>query len=189
MIRSTTSSSPELSVERVYQRTSGVANPNSSCGPAVGVMIANYYRNIRNYSSVRNSNYYGGTAKHINHMYTMMNSYFFGTNQYSLHNGLETELNLDKNLWIAKSRAYDTPGVEEPSLVNIKNAIDARYPLALLENVNYSNGLRYHWTIIVAYNSSGQIGYYDPDGSISTMKWASWSSISRTRSYTYFALK
>lgn len=149
-------------------------------------MIANYYRNVRLFSNIRNSAYYGGTAKHINHMYYMMNSYFFGTNQYSFHNGLQTEANIGGGQYVAKSRAYGTSS--EPSIANIQNAINKKYPLALLESLNYSNGLRYHWTVIAAYNSNGQVGYYDPDGSNPSMKWVSWTSIMGKRSYTYLAL-
>ena len=36
-------------ITRVWQRHSGVANPNSSCGPAIGAMIADYYKDVKGY--------------------------------------------------------------------------------------------------------------------------------------------
>ncbi|MFY0516606.1 hypothetical protein ACOMCU_02060 [Lysinibacillus sp. UGB7] len=180
-----------LSVSRIWQRQSGVANPNSSCGPTVGVMIANYYRNVRGITEVRNSGYYGNDAKHINQMYYMMNSYFWGTNQYSFHNGLETQLNLNKNQFTAKSRAYNQSGVEEPTFANVQNAINKKYPLGVIEFLNASSGeLRYHWTVIAAYNSKGEVGYYDSDGGQynTGLKFVSWSSLNGKIGYTYLAL-
>ncbi|MFJ8090329.1 C39 family peptidase [Lysinibacillus sp. NPDC095746] len=174
-----------LPVVRLYQRMSGVVNPNSSCGPTAGAMITNYYKSLG--YNVRASSYYGGNAGLINQLYYMMNSSFIGTNQYSLHNGLQTHLNLDKNLWVGKSRGHAS-GVEPPTYANVVNAIDKKYPLAMLTYLSSEDP--YHWTVINGYYSNGDISYLNPDGSSSSSTKVKASLMFESKAgYTYMALK
>lgn len=182
---STLSTDASLPVVRLYQRMSGVANPNSSCGPTAGAMITNYYKSLG--YNVRASSYYGGNAALINQLYYMMNSSFIGTNQYSLHNGLETHLNLDKSLWVGKSRGHAS-GVEKPTYANVVNAIDKNYPLAMLTYLSSDDP--YHWTVINGYYSNGDISYLNPDGSSSSSTRVKASLMFESKAgYTYMALK
>lgn len=160
-----------LPVNRVYQRLSGVANPNSSCGPAAGAMIANYYKQNRGFN-VRDSFYYGGNAKIINHLYFDMNSSIWGTNAYSFGRGLQLHLNHSMTGWrIISSSA--------PSYGSMVSAINSKYPVGAVWLV--LSGENYHWRVLNGYDSDGgqYVSYKDSDGGSTNTgnRWVSWSSI------------
>lgn len=170
-----------LPISRVWQRLANVANPDSSCGPAVGAMITNYYKtqnlNVRDYS------YYGYlNASLINHLYFDMNSHIFGTNAYSFANGLKLHLNHDMNGW-------NYNGSDAPTFGMIQTAINGKNPVAAVWLV--FSGENYHWRVIHGYDTVGgnYVGYKDPDAgeyNIDT-KWVSWSSISSKINTVYMS--
>lgn len=160
-----------LPVTRVYQRLDGVANPGSSCGPASGAMITNYYKSSRGFN-VRNYTYYKTNANFINHLYFDMNSSYWGTNAYSFGMGLQLHLNHDMTGW--KIVSSGSPGYN-----TIVGAINGKYPVGAVWLV--LSGENYHWRVINGYDSdSGQyVSYKDPDGGSTNTgnHWVSWSSI------------
>lgn len=162
----------ELPITRVWQRLTNVANPDSSCGPATGAMITNYYK-TQGYS-VRDYNYYSySNANLINHLYFDMNSSLWGTNAYSFANGLKLHLNHDMTGW-----NYNSSGA--PTFGGIQTAINGNNPVGAVWLL--LSGENYHWRLIHGYDTEGgnYVGYKDPDGGQynTSTNYVSWTSIS-----------
>lgn len=79
-----------LNVQRIYQRSSGINNPDSACGPTTGAMITNYYKQLG--YNVNDSSYYGGDAALVNHLYSEMQTLIGGTTATGYGSGLENHL-------------------------------------------------------------------------------------------------
>jgi hypothetical protein len=163
--------------------------PNSSCGPVAAAMIVKYYNEVRGLN-VRN---YPASSTVINSLYNIMNSRVWGTNQYSFHNGGQAYFNLNQNLFVARSRVYGSSTMDEPSFINVKNAINKRYPLAVIRHADvsqiWSGQTGYHWIVIYQYHdASSKVVYQDPAKSEGYHS-ISFSSLAGKIGYTYFALK
>lgn len=171
-----------LSITRIWQRAQHVANPNSSCGPASGAMIANYYGQVRGFN-VRTTPYYANVGTFINHLYFDMNSLPIGTNSFSFLNGLTLHLNHDVNQWEGVRNG-------EPTFANVINAINKHYPVAYVTRLG--NGEDYHWRVIKGYKKpQGQVIYKDSDGGESNYGdlVATWSLIQNQITTVYFRMK
>jgi hypothetical protein len=159
---SISATSKELSVTRVWQRASGVSNPNSACGPATGAMISNYYGKTYN---IRTSSYYGGDANLVNHLYNEMGTYSWGTTANQWGYGMEQHLNHNyyPEKWFRLN--YRASG----NWTKYEYSINKNRPVALRFDVTtnpyaYST---YHFVAGVGYKYVGEEGYAgikDPDG-------------------------
>ncbi|MBB4825278.1 hypothetical protein HNO89_002507 [Sporosarcina luteola] len=170
-----------LSVTRIWQRAANVANPKTSCGPASGAMIANYYGQVRGFN-VRTTPYYANVGTFINHLYFDMNSSLWGTNSFSFLNGLNLHLNHDVNQWEGVRNG-------EPTFANVINAINQRYPVAYVTRFGNED---YHWRVIKGYNKTKrEVTYKDPDGGETNYGdlVVSWPLIEDTITTVYFRLK
>lgn len=158
-----TSNSKELSVTRIWQRMAGVNNPNSSCGPAVGAMITNYYGSSYN---VRTSNYYGGDAQLINHLYNEMNTGLLGTTAAHWGGGMESHLNhnyvpAEKFIYTKFDALFNW--VQYEANINKNRPVALRFDL----NTNPYAYADYHFVAGIGYKYVGEEGYAgikDPDG-------------------------
>ncbi|RTQ96234.1 C39 family peptidase [Lysinibacillus telephonicus] len=160
-----------LPVRRVYQRSSGVLQPGKSCGPAVGVMMSNYYYSI-GYESINNSGYYGGDAKFINHLASSgyMKTGTVGTSLANFEDGLRKHLNLNltSNLFdVARTSATN-------KYSTYKNLINSGHPVAIRftniwEAIFGSSAYSWHYVLGTGYSGSNVI-MLDPDGSSSGTK-------------------
>jgi len=148
-----------LSVTRIWQRTNGVTWEDSACGPATGAMIANYFKS-RGYS-IRDSSYYGGDAKFINHLWSKM-AYWWGTSAMSFRSEMEDHLNLDLS-----THTFDAHGWDEPNFSIVKSQIDNNLPYGLRFETNSSADYSYHWVALIGYRTSSSGDFYaikNPDG-------------------------
>lgn len=170
---------PDLSITRIWQRAQNVANPNSSCGPATGAMIANYYGQVRGFN-VKTTPDYANVGTFINHLYFDMNSLPIGTNSYSFLNGLNLHLNHNVNQWEGVSNS-------QPTFANVINAINKRYPVAYVTRLG--NDEPYHWRVIKGYREAERkVIYKDSDGGESNYGdlVATWSLIENQITTVYF---
>lgn len=159
-----------LPIRRLHQRASGIVHPNTSCGPTVGAMITNYYKDKRGFN-VRDYTYYTNSSNLINHLYFDMNSSIWGTNAYSFGMGLQLHLNHDMSGWKIVSSA-------NPTFNAVKTAIQNKYPVGAVWLV--LSGENYHWRVINGFDQNGQyVSYVDPDGGSTNTgnHWVTWSSI------------
>jgi hypothetical protein len=175
----TLSTYKELSVTRLYQRMSGVNNPNSSCGPTTGAMVVNYLKS-RGYN-VRASSYYGGNAALINHMYYDMESDWWGTTINGYCNGLSKHLNHDYSPQKFYGMSYKALGNWD----KYEASINAYLPVGLrfdrFKSSEYTFA-EYHFVCGIGYDYSGgedcYAGIKDPDGgstNTSTL-WINWGT-------------
>ncbi|MHB8076286.1 C39 family peptidase [Desulfosporosinus fructosivorans] len=166
----------DLSVQRIWQRTSGVSNPSSACGPTTGAMIANYYKN-QGYD-IRGTSYYGNDAVFINHLYSEMGSSITGTSAVRWRNGIMTHLNHNYSIqeWLASDiRANGNWSYYCQS-------IDSNRPVALRFDFFSSNGAysSYHFVCGQGYQDWGDTDLYagikDPDGGQynTSTTWINW---------------
>lgn len=160
----------KLPMRRLSQRASGVAHPNSSCGPTVGAMIANYFKEERGFNVRGYKTYGSNSVPLINHLYFDMNATSFGANAYSFGKGLQLHLNHDMSNWLISSS-------DKPTFASVKSSIKSKYPVAMLNLASLNNNY-YHWRVINGFNSdTNKIVVYDPDGSNTSNQWISWSSV------------
>ncbi|WP_397537144.1 hypothetical protein [Rummeliibacillus pycnus] len=161
-----------LNVTRVWQRQSGVTHPDSSCGPAAGAMIANYYKDIKGYKVRGKGSYSNSNANLINHLYFEMNSYALGTNSYSLANGFQVHLNHDMTGW-KYTRTTD------PGYSNVTAPIRDGHPVATVWLALGDED--YHWRVINGIDTDGgqYLSYKDSDGGSDNTgaHWVSWSTM------------
>lgn len=151
-----------LGVTRVHQRASGINFPNSSCGPATGAMISNYYANSYN---VFSSSYYGSDAKFINHLYSEMGTTLVGTTANQWGYGMEQHLNHNYNPTKFSRLNYSASG----NWTRYEYSINKNRPVALRFDITsnpyaYSS---YHFVAGIGYKYVGEEGYAgikDPDG-------------------------
>jgi len=165
-ITAITSGGQELSVSRMWQRTSGVDNPNSACGPTTGAMISNYYKSLG--YSVRGSSNYGGDAEFINHMYFDMNTDIFGTFVGNFGNGLVNHLN---GLYLPSSPWYELRYDGVGNYPEYESAIMNNRPVGIMSDLYMEGGSSlesWHWIVGVGYDyGAGDEAYFgikDPDG-------------------------
>lgn len=160
----TVSQGTVLNVTRVWQRQSGVNSPNSSCAPATGTMITNYFGS-QGYD-VRTSSYYGGDASLINHLYYDMNTAAWGTSAGGFSTGLQTHLNHDlypSAPWNSFTQAASGNWSNYESQINKSRPVGLRFDS---NNDPWAYG-DYHFVAGNAYyidQEDAFAGCKDPDG-------------------------
>lgn len=171
--------SKELAVTRIWQRSSGISSPKSSCGPTTGAMIVNYYKS-KGYT-IRGSSYYvGGNSGLVNHLYSEMNSGIFGTSLSDFAGGLFDHLRHDGKSTIWRGLAYDDA---TNHYIEYKDAIYTDRPVAIRYNffVSSDSYVNYHFVAGIAYkeqNGTNYFGIKDPDNGETTTetRYLSWDS-------------
>lgn len=166
-------SSKTLGITRLSQRQTGVTNQNSSCGPTSGAMITNYLRYSHN---VPYSGTYGGSSKHINHLYNEMSTTMFGTSLGDFSVGLLNHLRHYGEKWVGTEHR----GTESIAWNTFKGDIDLNKPVGIRFDywVSGSTYVNYHFVAgegYTIYNYSNYFGFKDPDGSDSNTIWKLWA--------------
>lgn len=177
-----------LSVDRIWQRRSGTTNKNSSCGPAVGSMIADYYHDVKNYK-VRDNAYYGSWAKLTNHLYKEMDSTFLGTTMNNWREGMYNHVRHDSNSWEERQFRGVGNGSAFISAIDSTDPAGIRFDLFVHDGV----GIKYHFVTGIGYNKNGSytgdlhIAYKDPDNgeNNSGTKWLDWTVNDQDFSFAY----
>lgn len=154
------SSRKRLNVSRVWQRTNGVSKPTKACGPAVAVMINNYYKSRGHW--VKNSQDYGGHAKYINRMIKEMKTGTFGTTAANFRDGIRRQLNVNHKTSTTPWRAWTLSG--NGYFESYKTSINLDRPVALRFNniIKGNKFAKYHFVTGIGYNGSEAI-VKDPD--------------------------
>jgi hypothetical protein len=163
-----------LDITRLWQRMDGVNSPDSACGPTTGAMIVNWYKSQGYW--VRDSSYYGGDAKLINHLYNEMGTDSFGTSISEYNSGMKKHLNHDTTGW-------DTWDLRaEGYYLSYKISIDDSRPVALRFDyfVSDTADYKYHFVAGEGYDETSGTTYVavkDPDGGEfnTGTHWISWS--------------
>ncbi|MBE2914469.1 C39 family peptidase [Anoxybacillus flavithermus] len=152
-------------VDRIYQRSSGINNPNSACGPTVAAMIMDYYHDELGYN-VRDNAYYGSWAALVNHLYNEMGSTWLGTTITMWANGALTHVYHTSNAW-SSNTVTDAVGNSSKFI----GAIDSNDPVAIRFDLFDSGGtsIEYHFVCGIGYDKNGSyagdlhVAYKDPD--------------------------
>ncbi|WP_010095707.1 C39 family peptidase [Ornithinibacillus scapharcae] len=154
------SSYKRLPVTRVYQRVSGVTKPTKACGPAVAVMINNYYKGKGYW--VKDSTDYGGHANYINRMIKEMNTGTLGTSAANFRDGLRRQLNVNHKTSTSPWRAWTLSG--NGYFESYKTSISGNRPVALrFDNIiKGSKFTKYHFVAGIGYDGTEAI-VKDPD--------------------------
>jgi hypothetical protein len=153
--------SKTLGVSRIWQRSSGIENPDSACGPASGAMVANYL-NSQGYN-VRNGSYYGGNAKFVNHLWDEM-AWHFGATMGKYQTKMKTHLNLDYSRSKFNIVTWDTNDFKDYT-----RSIDEGFPVTIRFNNLVKGNYWSDWHFVVggAYKTTSEgdfVGVKDPDG-------------------------
>ncbi|MDQ1147289.1 hypothetical protein QE429_004116 [Bacillus sp. SORGH_AS 510] len=162
-----------LSVTRLSQRSSGVNNPNSACGPTTAAMVANYLKS-QGYN-VRGLSDYSSTGAFINHMYNELGTTIAGSSisdyTYGLYKHVQHNYSTDK--WDTWSyRAYGNYTHYKDNILNNK-PVGLRFDLWIKEGA-YEN---YHFVAGIGFNhgSVAEFAIKDPDGSNGGTIWLNWN--------------
>ncbi|RXZ84038.1 hypothetical protein EBB07_02765 [Paenibacillaceae bacterium] len=170
----------ELPLTRIWQRTTGITNPKTACGPTTGAMIVNYYKS-RGYN-VRGSTYYGGNAGLVNSLYSKMNTGIFGTTLPKFAVGLFEHLELDDSITTWTGLSYTHPN-SSLHFNTFKTYIDSNRPSAVRYDyfVDSESYINYHFMAANGYrvdsDGSKYFGFKDPDnGETTTFTiWRNWT--------------
>ncbi|ALS78469.1 hypothetical protein AUO94_07250 [Planococcus kocurii] len=183
-----------LNVDRVCQYESNVTKPGSSCGPAVGAMILDYYHDERGINVIDNSPY-TTYYRLINHLYNDMYTSAYGTSLNNWVGGMRAhfrESNIYKEGYSYINVFYVTYG----DSLKYRNAITKNNPVAIrFEYFDLEgNGVNWHFVTGVGFNlnyqSSGNLAvmYKNPAGGVNNTGWRyfDWTSNDRDFGFAYF---
>ncbi|MGP4109100.1 hypothetical protein [Virgibacillus sp. L01] len=179
-----------LSVDRIGQRRSGTDHPDSSCGPATGAMIADYYHDVLGYS-VRDNATYGSWAELTNHLYREMDTRAWGTSMNNWREGMLYHVRHDSSYSAWSARQWG--GVGHGNL--FVQAIDSYDPAALRFDyfVQDSTEHQYHFVAGIGYNKNGSftgdlhVAYKNPDGGKNNDEthWIDWTVNDQDFTFAY----
>lgn len=164
-----------LGVTRLWQRSPGVNNPNSACGPATAAMVSNYLKG-QGYN-VKGTSNYSSVGSFINHMYSDLGTTALGSSISQYNSGLYKHLgeNYTTNKWDTWSyRAY---GYYEhyKDMINLNKPIGLRFDFWIREGT-YVN---YHFVAGIGYDhgNTAKFAIKDPDGGSgnSGTIWLNWN--------------
>ncbi|UOY94598.1 C39 family peptidase [Ectobacillus sp. JY-23] len=182
-----------LPVDRIYQRASGIKNPNSACGATTAAMIMDYYYDVLGYN-VRDNKYYGSWASLVNHLYNEMGSTWIGTSLSMWANGALTHVYHTSPNWSTKQYS-DAVGKS----ANFIAAIDSKDPVALRFDRFDAGGsdIEYHFVAGIGYDKNGSytgdlhVAYKDPDnGKDNTgTHWLDWTADDDDFGFAYLVNK
>lgn len=176
-------SSYTIYADRYYQRTSGVTNPGSACGPTTGAMFAEYLKSKKGYKIDGLAQHSNSIPRFINTMSMRMDTGYLGTSPYNFATGfnsyVEKNYPWNVNAWtITRAAAYGKFDEYKKEIAGYG------FPVALYFEKQFSDtsaAYDYHYVLGVAYkyNSDGAyFGVKDPDGTAggSGTKYFKWTN-------------